>query len=669
MSGILNLLLAGAASVVKDAYFNLVTLLLNTTATNGAQNNTFLDSSSNNFSITRNGNTTQGTFTPFSQTGWSNYFNGSSYLSVPDNSALEVGSSNFTVEAWVYLISNQGNGSAVISKAAGTSFSPFMLALSGAGYMNFYCSSSGSGWDATTGDTAIFPSNTWVHVAGVRNGNTFTLYKNGVAVGTPATLSGSLWNNTESLLVGWINYASAYWNGYISNARLVIGTAVYTSNFTPSTTPLTAITNTAFLSCQSNRFLDNSTNAFAITANGTPSVQAFSPFAPTTAYSTSLVGGSGYFDGSGDYLNFIDSSNNLDLGGLQASFDAWVYVTNTSNGILLNKSDSSIGGWSDIEYQIYPYETGQFTFVYNVSNSATILRGGAIGLNQWAHICVATDASNNIAMFLNGVRVATATNAITKPTNRTYMFVGSQTAGNGPFFGYASSTRFIKGSGAYDPTQTTITIPTAPPSNTGTTQLLLNCTNAGIYDAAAKNVNETLSNAQVSTTTAKWGTTSMYFDGSSSYLKFPASANLAVNSGNFTYEFWLYPTTNSDNCLFDTRAANLNTSGFAFLIRSSVNLFVYTNANDLTCNSAITQNAWQHVALVRSGSTMTAYVSGTSVGSVTFSNNLTDQTLSIASYVGGGGYLNGYMDDVRITKGYARYTANFTPPAASFPIQ
>ena len=68
MSGIVQSLLAGfgsaAAAVVTDAYFYLVSLLLPWNGTNGAQNNTFIDSSSNNFSITRNGNTTQGTFTP-----------------------------------------------------------------------------------------------------------------------------------------------------------------------------------------------------------------------------------------------------------------------------------------------------------------------------------------------------------------------------------------------------------------------------------------------------------------------------------------------------------------------------------------------------------------------------------------------------------------------------
>ena len=102
MSGILQTLIASIGGAITDTYFNLVTLLLPGNGTNGAQNNTFLDSSTNNFTITRNGNTTQGTFSPFSQTGWSGYFatgqgltNASALLSTTANT--------FTGEAWIYL--------------------------------------------------------------------------------------------------------------------------------------------------------------------------------------------------------------------------------------------------------------------------------------------------------------------------------------------------------------------------------------------------------------------------------------------------------------------------------------------------------------------------------------------------------------------------------------
>ena len=86
---------------LNDPYFPYTTLLLSGNGTNGAQNNTFLDGSTNNFTITRNGNTTQGTFSPFSQTGWGNYFNGSSRFNLASNVALTPGSGDFTIECCI----------------------------------------------------------------------------------------------------------------------------------------------------------------------------------------------------------------------------------------------------------------------------------------------------------------------------------------------------------------------------------------------------------------------------------------------------------------------------------------------------------------------------------------------------------------------------------------
>ena len=86
-----------------DPFFKNTTLLLRADGTaNASQNNTFLDSSTNNFTITRNGNTTQGTFSPYGNL-WSNYFDGSGdYLTVADNAALDLGGGQYTIEAWVY---------------------------------------------------------------------------------------------------------------------------------------------------------------------------------------------------------------------------------------------------------------------------------------------------------------------------------------------------------------------------------------------------------------------------------------------------------------------------------------------------------------------------------------------------------------------------------------
>ena len=77
------------------------------------------------------------------------------------------------------------------------------------------------------------------------------------------------------------DYNGEYAEGYLSNLRILSGTALYTSNFTPPTTPLTAITNTTLLTCQRNGFVDNNTQLTPKTVSvggGSPSVQTFSPF-------------------------------------------------------------------------------------------------------------------------------------------------------------------------------------------------------------------------------------------------------------------------------------------------------------------------------------------------------------------------------------------------------
>jgi hypothetical protein len=87
------------------------------------------------------------------------------------------------------------------------------------------------------------------------------------------------------------------WTGYISNLRVVNGTAVYTSTFTPSTTPLTAISGTSILTCQSSTIIDKSTNNFTITRNGDVIVREIHPFAPPTI-NAELGGGIGFATGS-----------------------------------------------------------------------------------------------------------------------------------------------------------------------------------------------------------------------------------------------------------------------------------------------------------------------------------------------------------------------------------
>jgi len=675
MSGILNLLLAGAASVIKDAYFNLVTLLLNTTATNGAQNNTFLDSSTNNFTITRNGNTTQGTFTPFSQTGWGNFFSSSAnYLTVPYNANFVFNTGARTYEAWVYVTSVAANN-AIFALSDLSSSNQFELYINTSSQVAFRYFTTTPQITTTTGTV---PLNTWTHVAFVYDGTSnFTIYINGVSSAT-GTKAGTPVTPTPQLCIGRTNIGSAgdvFFSGYISNARFTT-TTVYTSNFTPSTTPLTAITGTTLLTCQSNRFVDNSASPATVTANGSVSVQAFSPFLPTIEYDAAVVGGSGYFDGTGDYLTFTDSANNLDLGGLVASFEAWVYPTSAVAGQHFAYKHGGALSWSasnGIEYAI-AFDVNKFYLVYNNASSPAFINGAATRQPyQWHHVVVATDASNNIALFVNGVREGTATNAITKPTTRTTITIGANVSGAELIFGYVSGQRFIKGSGAYDPTQSTITVPTAPPTAVTNTQLLINYTNAGIFDSAAKNVLETVGSAQVSTTTAKWGTTSMKFNGSTDRLTIRQSDFFDFGTGDFTIELWVNFNSVSTVQALATNYLN-STTGWGLQWRSDTGAwnFGYGDTGLISYTNTPSTGTWIHVAVARSGTSLKMFINGTQVASATNSTSMsgttTNLTLGVNPFAGGVQYFDGYMDDFRITKGYARYTATFTAPTAAFPL-
>jgi hypothetical protein len=132
----------------------------------------------------------------------------------------------------------------------------------------------------------------------VYTGSSATIYANGTSIGTAAISS---WTTASqaTFYVGrrWDGTGSIYHSGYINNFRLVIGTAVYTSTFTPPTAPLTSISGTQLLTCQSATFIDKSTNACTITKTGDVIVREIHPFSIPTI-NAELGGGIGFATGS-----------------------------------------------------------------------------------------------------------------------------------------------------------------------------------------------------------------------------------------------------------------------------------------------------------------------------------------------------------------------------------
>ena len=654
-------------TIVNSKY---TTLLLNGNGTNGAQNNTFIDGSTNNFTITRNGNTTQGTFTPYGN-NWSNYFDGTGdYLVAPDNDALEPGSSNLTWEVWINTTSSTQYAT-LYSRTTATFASGMWtlminLASSTAGDAGLYVAnfSTASPLLQTTGVSVR--DNAWHHIAVVRNGSSWVLYVDGISRAT-ATWAGTIANIAGGPYIGSDQFYGRNYAGYMSNLRIVNNTALYTANFTPPTAPLTAIANTSLLTCQSNTFKDNSTNNFAITQNGDVKVQRFIPF-DILPYNSTL-GGSAYFDGNGDYLTGPTSNAAFQFGTGNFTIEYWLYQTASGSyrTVLDTRASGTASPWACL------INSSNQPYILITSDLTSTI---PIVINAWNHVAIVRSGTS-LSIFVNGVRglnTTDSTNIAPTGTLRVGFTVDSLYA----IVGYLSNIRIVKGTAVYDPTQSTCTVPTIPLTAITNTQLLLNFTNAGIYDNAMMNNLETVGNAQLSTAVKKFGNSSLSFDGTLDSLKIVDNPNINLGTSDFTIECWAYfNVVNAEMSLINKGWQSSSayasyliymTSGGSLRFNASTNGGAWDIANEVVIG-AMTATTWTHIAVTRSGTTYRAFINGAIVSGFTFTNsgshaNIAAQALYIGGVTNNNSSMNGYLDDVRITKGYARYTANFTPPTS-----
>jgi hypothetical protein len=658
---------AAGGGGTTDASFAYVPLLLETTSTNGQQNNTFLDSSTNNFTITRNGTPTQGSITPYWPNGqWSNYFNGSTdYLTAPTNAAFQF-PGDFSVEGFCFPYSFASEQVLFDGLQSGGNFlrpDTFLLVA-----------------NATTGTLRIFTNsayssptsnalslNSWNHWAIIRTGTTVSIFINGTrgfttTLATNFSSGGCFIARYSDSVFGWGLY-------YASNVRIVKGSnpsgySATNTSLTVPTSPLTAISGTSLLTCQSNRFIDNGTansgQPFAITVNGIPTVQTFQPFSPAASYTTGLYGGSAYFNGSTDYLT-APSSAAFAFGTGDFTVEAWVYITSisASRGIF----DSRTSGNEAAGFTFYTDTSG----FLNIRNDATIaVASKAIIVNSWNH-CAVTRSGTSLTIWLNGISVAAASNS----TNFSLQncFIGR--AYIDPFdkmLGYISNHRVVKGTAVYT---ANFTPPTAPVTNITNTSLLLNMTNAGIYDAATQSNLITVGSSQVNISQSKWPPSSMFFDGDGDYCDVSGSNQIFnLSSGDWTIEAWIYRNSaNRIDVILNLFNAINTTSGLTFFVNGSNQLIADNGVTGAIAGGTVPSNQWVYLAIVRSGGTTTGYINGTSVGTTTQAPNAA-QYARIGFFGNSGApsnwAFNGYIQDLRITKGVAR---TITTPTAAFPTR
>ena len=438
----------------------------------------------------------------------------------------------------------------------------------------------------------------------------------------------------------------------------------------------------------STAIVDSSLNTHDITVNGNAQIST----------TESKFGGSSlYFDGNGDYLTVADSDD-FDIGASDFTLEAWVYLTGYSanyNGYylaqILAKDSGSTGrsltfaingtssSWTSVDVSLFASTSP----VVTVGNTGSF----NFSLNTWYHVAAVRNGTS-VRLYVNGNDVGGGTNSINAASTTTSLTIGAedpfyQAQGYAYWFpGYIDDLRITKGVARYTsdftpPTESFSSPSTGFDSYFFYDSLLLrgNGTNGStaMLDSSSNNHAITVSgNAQISTNQSKFGGSSILFDGAGDYIAVPASSDFDFGTGDFTVEFWMYRTAVGNYATIISHNYGTNPN---FLLQTSTSLgqrwrlFLNGTSVSITEGSDHSLNTWYHYAIVRNGggsNNVVIYRDGSSVATGTFTNNVGNAT---AVYnIGGRGNntlpFAGYIDDFRITKGIARYTANFTPPGA-----
>jgi hypothetical protein len=209
----------------------------------------------------------------------------------------------------------------------------------------------------------------------------------------------------------------------------------------------------------------------------------------TTGSPTVSTSGSGsiYFDGTGDYLTVPDNSA-WAFGSGNFTLEAWVYRTvNTVTQMILAQSDNSTAAGS--AWTFYVLSSNKLVSnVYYGSSFITLTSSVDVPTNAWVHVALVR-TSGTVSQYINGSRDGTSASLSSNSLNDVAQTVGigATNAGNDRLTGYLSNIRIIKGSGPYDATASTLTVPTAPLTAITNTQLMLNTVSGALFADSSTN--------------------------------------------------------------------------------------------------------------------------------------------------------------------------------------
>lgn len=423
---------------------------------------------------------------------------------------------------------------------------------------------------------------------------------------------------------------------------------------------------------------DVSLNNFTVSTSGyTGSYSPYPSTSNTIPYSPTGNSGSLAIDNSSGEAFQVTNNAAIQANTGDFTIDTWVFPftqsTPTTRGIT-GKGSSPATGW-----EMY-LNTANILQV--VTANITSNTGVKVNSNAWTHIAWSRSGTNS-NIYVNGNLAITISDSYNyNQANILYAGIGRNGATSTTTYlnGLISDYRFVKGTAVYTANFTVPSVPLTAITNTS----LLVPGYSGIFDSTRLNYfNTPDSYCKTSNAVTKFGNTSITMFGPNSTTgelslnlgyTAPLAANLQFGTGNFTVEGWMYKTGTGALQIISREDSQGTSAGWALFLTSTGNMALRINGINYTSNTPVTGNVWNHFALVRDGNTANVYLNGNSaitrnVSGVTFGNFYSTK-LGRASRSEGGTGANvwrGYMEQIRITKGVARYTANFEVPTAAFP--
>jgi len=374
----------------------------------------------------------------FETTGSVQFDGSGDSLSVGTSSDLTLGTGDFTIEAYIYPSNITDAYRAIISNSYTGTIGGWSIYQYGNDLEMYYDAGGGSTpniFDAVD----VLTAGTWQHISVTRASSAMRVFVNGVQV---ASVSNSTDFAGTTVLIGDNNAGDYFFNGFISNLRVIKGTALYTKNFTPPTRELTVIPNTVLLACQSTTRANEEKTGKTITVNGNAVANELTPGLLTDRVKSggsSAITGSVEFDGN-DYLLESTGADGFNGGLGDWTIEAWMYCTDAS------QSDVLVNGLTSSTDRFYINFIGQTLYVgdFNINNIAI---GGVKQVNSWFHIAV-TKSGSTYRAFINGVLIGSSTESLLNST-LTSLQIGYRGSQNYYTKGFISNLRIVKGTALY----------------------------------------------------------------------------------------------------------------------------------------------------------------------------------------------------------------------------